>query len=530
MLRLFALLVLAIGIAGKGFVPLDLPSDLDDGDSNEAPAHEKHLYEPEREVPWEKAAVQSKIKDDAIKNIIGRRHAQVNADGKNAIGQVSVESKVTSPDSTEQTEAVQAKEEETLCPSTFVYTLPSDLSQSSAPSGTLEGVFGEEMRVPGWAGGTYKTKEETLLEIFLYRLRVGKRCQQVSHPDIADLFIVPILPSADAATWETKCNDLINTDWQKALPFLEERTAAKHILIMPEPDDNGRIPCGKFWHYLPLELRAMTILASDIPSEKKMAELMPPSVKIVPRPTSVHWSSVFSTAQQTAPWADWQKTRPIFATFFGGVHGPEKFQRLRSHLRDNCDKDDKCEMIVRSDGHATEELRGELQHIMKSKRRSTFCLEPPGTTFARQSLVQSILSGCIPVIFDKQQDSLFQWHWGPWRKGSRVLLEVPRACYSSAEVSEECDIIAQLRTLSEKRVQAMQRKIAKGAHALQYALGDYEDDAFDITLREVRKAAKEDEARFPQQAQAEDVPPAPTSERTSFMSNSVSMAHDVQYL
>merc|ERR1719310_2199790 len=230
-----------------------------------------------------------------------------------------------------------------------------------------------------------------------------------------------------------------------------------------------------------------------------MAEMMPPTVQIVPRPTTIHWSSAFVSAQQNAPWADWQKPRPIFATFFGGVHGPEKFQRLRAHLRDNCDKDHKCEMIVKSDGHASEELQGEIGHIMKSKRRSTFCLEPPGTTYARQSLVQSILSGCIPVIFDKKQDNLFPWHWGPWRKGSRVLLEVPRACFSSAEVSEECDIIAQLRTLSEKRVQAMRKKIAKSAHSLQYALGDYEGDALDIILQEVRKLAKEEEARFPSQ-------------------------------
>merc|ERR1719281_2147567 len=110
-------------------------------------------------------------------------------------------------------------------------------------------------------------------------------------------------------------------------------------------------------------------------------------------------------------------------------------------------------MIVKSDGHATEELRGDIAHIMKSKKLSTFCLEPPGTTFARQSLVQSMLSGCIPVLFDKQQDSLFPWHWGSWRKGSRVLLDVPRACYASNEVPEECDIVSQLRTLSEKRIQ-----------------------------------------------------------------------------
>jgi len=193
-------------------------------------------------------------------------------------------------------------------------------------------------------------------------------------------------------------------------------------------------------------------------------------------------------------------------------------------------------MIVRSDAHAAEELKDETAHIMKSKRRSTFCLEPPGTTFARQSLVQSILSGCIPVIFDKQQDNLFPWHWGPWRKGSRVLLEVPKACFASEEALQDCDIISQLRTLSDKRILGMQKKIARSAHALQYALGDFEGDALDIIFQEVRKIAKEEEALFPPRAvegaEAEDAPLRSSPESNTFITNAAQreMAQHEQYL
>lgn len=494
MVLLSCLQLLIIGVAGKNFVPLELPADLDDPDADQVPEHQKHLYEAEPELPEEKGAVAPKKKEDALKNILGRRHAV------NAIGQVQAESKTaSSPAQATQVAQIKEEAEEEACPSTFVYNLEGDLGKSSAPSGTLEGVFGEELRVAGWAGGAYSTQEDTLLEIMLYRLRLGKRCPQVSHPDLADLFLVPILPSANAETWEKHCTELVESDWKAMLPFLEERTAAKHILIMPEPDVDGHTPCGRFWHYLPFELRGTTILTADIPADQRLLEVLPPTIKIVPRPTSVHWSSVFVSAQQNAPWADWQKPRPIFASFFGGVHGLDKFKMLRTHLRDTCDKDSKCEMIVKSDGHATQELREDLVHILKSKRRSTFCMEPPGTTVARQSLVQSILSGCIPVIFDKQQDNLFPWHWGPWRKGSRVLLEVPRACFGSSEIHEECDILSQLHTLSEKRIQAMRKKIAKSAHSLQYALGDYEGDALDVILQEVRKISKEEEAKFPSQ-------------------------------
>lgn len=472
------------------FVPEQLPLEDSEADSenersqgDEDQLDEENLRPADDGFSHETSATKSKRKGDAVINILRRRK--------------------------EDQAHPQAKVED-ICPRTFVYEL-DELSKSSAPGATLEHVFGEEMRAPGWAGGLYKTKEETLLEILLYRLRVGKRCLQATHPDLADLFLVPILPSADASTWEIHCQKLVDADWQQLLPFLETKTATRHVLIMPEPDKNGRVPCSKFWNHLPTELERATLLAADVPSDENVAALLPPGIKTVPRPSPVHWSMAFGQAHQNAPWIDIKRTRPIFASLFAGVYGPKKFRDLRKHLRVNCDMDAKCEMIMKADGHAVQELQGELPHIMKSKHRSIFCLEPPGTTFARQSLVQSILSGCIPVIFDKEQDNLFPWHWGPWRKGSRVLLEVPEVCYTSfEEEKEECNIVAQLRTLSESRIHMMQRKIAKRAHALQYALGDFDGDAFDITIRELAKFAKNEAERhaltFDAAAQAEDQP------------------------
>lgn len=40
-----------------------------------------------------------------------------------------------------------------------------------------------------------------------------------------------------------------------------------------------------------------------------------------------------------------------------------------------------------------------LARALELKRRSVFCLEPPGANPIRRSMYDSLLSGCIPVLF-----------------------------------------------------------------------------------------------------------------------------------
>jgi hypothetical protein len=50
--------------------------------------------------------------------------------------------------------------------------------------------------------------------------------------------------------------------------------------------------------------------------------------------------------------------------------------------------------------------------------RSQFCLQPAGDTLTRSHFFVSVLSGCVPVIFDRQVSSLYSSAvptWWPWR-------------------------------------------------------------------------------------------------------------------
>merc|ERR1719160_1666565 len=208
----------------------------------------------------------------------------------------------------------------------------------------------------------------------------------------------------------------------------------------------------------------------------------------VPRPASIHWASEFG--MDDAPWKK-GKARRSLVSYFGGVHGPDESRVLRKFLKDKCNKDKSCFMIVKESGHAKKELtRQYAAQVLRAKRESVFCLEPPGTTIGRKSIVDSLLMGCIPVLFDRKQDSLYPWHWGEWRESSRVMIELPQRCMTNPDKASDCDVMRRLRRIPVEAVSAMQGAIAKHAHKMQYALKDFNGDALVNLLNGALKSAK----------------------------------------
>merc|ERR1719160_104521 len=133
-------------------------------------------------------------------------------------------------------------------------------------------------------------------------------------------------------------------------------------------------------------------------------------------------------------------------------------------------------MIVKDSGHAKREFsREHAMRVLYSKRDSVFCLEPPGTTLGRKSIIDSLLMGCVPVLFDRRQDKLYPWHWGSWRESSRVMMNLPKGCWGATGtdyVPPDCNVMERLRQIPVEVVKDMQEAISNNAHRLQYALKD----------------------------------------------------------
>lgn len=61
--------------------------------------------------------------------------------------------------------------------------------------------------------------------------------------------------------------------------------------------------------------------------------------------------------------------------------------------------------------------------FVRAKQESIFCLEPEGDTPDRKSIYDSLLLGCIPVLFSDFTDDLAPWHWSAdWHNASRLII------------------------------------------------------------------------------------------------------------
>ena len=123
-----------------------------------------------------------------------------------------------------------------------------------------------------------------------------------------------------------------------------------------------------------------------------------------------------------------------------------------------------------------------MLRALQAMRHSIFSLQPPGDDPARQSIVQSLTVGCIPVLFVEQQLALWPLHWGAWVNESTVFL--PAAGVRSGRFN----VIDALSRIPEGQIRRMQRTIRRNVRRMIYSLQPNvgQPDAFDILLEEVR--------------------------------------------
>ena len=128
-----------------------------------------------------------------------------------------------------------------------------------------------------------------------------------------------------------------------------------------------------------------------------------------------------------------------------------------------------------------------LVATLNGYRDAVYSLQPAGDDPARKGLIDSVTSGCIPVVFQEQQRMLWPLHWGSWVNDATVLLPM------DAVINGSLNVLDALRAIPQRRVARMQQTIRENAHTLHYALsGSAEtegDDALEITLSHLNGAS-----------------------------------------
>lgn len=137
-----------------------------------------------------------------------------------------------------------------------------------------------------------------------------------------------------------------------------------------------------------------------------------------------------------AAWSAHREARHFAAS--GYFRDDEKDKSgARSLFRAQCDAWPDCHML---------ETEDQRIHFVQVYRNSLFTLQPGGHSAARRGIVDSLMTGAIPVLFKdapenpgrfsvKDQRDLWPWHW-PWQSAASIILNLTELEHMNEELQK----------------------------------------------------------------------------------------------
>jgi hypothetical protein len=166
---------------------------------------------------------------------------------------------------------------------------------------------------------------------------------------------------------------------------------------------------------------------------------------------------------------------------FAGAPRPNLTNSIRNELIKQCESTTSCKLVGCHFGNNKKNC-GDPVHVMDIFQNSVFCLQPPGDSFTRRSIFDSILAGCIPVFFHPQS-AYKQYLWHLPKNGSSYSIFIPEI-----DVKEKRVMINEtLFNVSKSHVLAMRKEIIRVIPRILYRYPSSRlerfEDAFDVAVK-----------------------------------------------
>ncbi|KAI3845240.1 hypothetical protein MKW98_009306 [Papaver atlanticum] len=300
----------------------------------------------------------------------------------------------------------------------FVYDLPSkfnkdlmndDCSNMVPWMNFCEYFTNEAMGEPilklgkGW----YRTHQYSLEPIF--HARVLKHPCRVYNVNEAKLFYVPYYGGLDILRWHFK-NSTVNVKDMLSLEFMKwlqlqqpwvRNSGKDHLFVLGKISWDFRRRDGELWGTKFLELDQMQNPL------KLLIERQPWHVNDigVPHPTHFHPHSDSDIVEWKSKIS--QSDRRSLISFAGAAR-PGAPDNIRSTLIKQCTSvaDEGICRFHNCVSGGCDQPESLIELFMESE----FCLQPPGDSPTRKSVFDSLISGCIPVLFDPFT-AYYQYPW-----------------------------------------------------------------------------------------------------------------------
>lgn len=253
--------------------------------------------------------------------------------------------------------------------------------------------------------GWYRTHQYSLEPIF--HSRVLRHPCRVFNADQAKLFYVPFFGGLDVLRWHFKnvsdqVKDSLGVDmvkWLEGQPSWARNSGKDHVFVLGKISWDFRRKNKDSWGTGFLELDQM-----QNPT-KLLIERQPWHVNDVgiPHPTHFHPHSDDDIAAWQSKIMQFERKNLVS---FAGAARPEAPENIRSVLIKQCmSGDGHCRFLDCRVGECSKP-----ETVIELFMESEFCLQPPGDSPTRKSLFDSLVSGCIPVLFDPFT-AYYQYPW-----------------------------------------------------------------------------------------------------------------------
>lgn len=209
----------------------------------------------------------------------------------------------------------------------------------------------------------------------------------------------------------------------------------------------------------------------------------------VPYPTAFHPSSDEDVRLWQEELRAGESKREWLFTYVGSTRGSNKSRTLREEISKQCSKEEnksKCKMASCKNWGGGIDCGGRPERVINLFKNSIFCLQPSGDSPTRKGLFDSIVAGCVPVLFS-ESSAYQQYAWHLPNNGSQYSVYIDGDDMAQGKV----DLVQHLGDIvsNKDRLKALQERLIELLPSIVYAhpgsvssRSKFARDAVDITL------------------------------------------------
>ena len=309
--------------------------------------------------------------------------------------------------------------------------------------------------------GLYLTWHFSLFSSLYNRMKRSSR--RTLDPEKASLFIIPYDLGLDGYLNTQTCDNrrqcshgLVGklTSIIGKSPYFHRHQGADHVLLW------------SLGQYHPWPRAGCDVFMKDFCSKCTITcywmDATKPDSRFVslPFPSGYHWWDGI----KHLPWdLSLSSQRNITAIYIGSTQTLNPTHtKIRRAMTNQCNQSTECSWY--QIGHNSKDVN--IAEFLSLYKRSKFCLCPPGDDPARKAVFDSIISGCIPVIFEL--NTLYNQY--PWHITEQEALDISVYIPGGVIRSGKLDFMSVLLSISPEVIKKKQEVLAVIAPRVQYAM------------------------------------------------------------